>query len=127
MRPKAPAAPRWPGPHPVFARQPAVPGALAALGGRPVFRAPPVIGAHPLLGGFPVLGGHSVLDAHLVIGGHPRHTAWREWVDAQPTGDPGRRAHPDDVAMQLYSSGTTVPSPTCPGMAASIMQLLTSV
>src|SRR5262245_36046120 len=43
----------------------------------------------------------------LVIGGHPRFPAYGDWVDAQPAGDPGVNASDDDVAFQLYSSGTT--------------------
>jgi long-chain acyl-CoA synthetase len=43
----------------------------------------------------------------LVIGGHPGFPAYGDWVDAQPVDDPGAIASDDDVAFQLYSSGTT--------------------
>jgi long-chain acyl-CoA synthetase len=43
----------------------------------------------------------------LVIGEHPVHETWDDWVAQQHTGDPGVRADAHDVAMQLYSSGTT--------------------
>jgi len=42
-----------------------------------------------------------------VIGGHPRHEAYEAWVEGQPAVDPCRPSAPDDVAMQLYTSGTT--------------------
>jgi len=43
----------------------------------------------------------------LVIGGHPKHEDWETWVARQPLGDPGANSADDDVAFQLYSSGTT--------------------
>jgi len=43
----------------------------------------------------------------LVVGDHPEHSSWDAWVGAQRTGDPGVQASSGDVAMQLYSSGTT--------------------
>jgi long-chain acyl-CoA synthetase len=43
----------------------------------------------------------------LVIGDHPTHDNWDVWVSDQPDGDPGVAVSRDDVAMQLYSSGTT--------------------
>jgi long-chain acyl-CoA synthetase len=44
----------------------------------------------------------------VVIGGrHPRHQDYEAWVSAHPPVDPGTTARPDDVAMQLYTSGTT--------------------
>jgi len=43
----------------------------------------------------------------VVIGGHPQHGDYDAWVSAQPTTDPGVVAAADDVAFQLYSSGTT--------------------
>ena len=43
----------------------------------------------------------------VVIGGHPRHEAYEEWVARHPAVDPGRPVAPTDVAMQLYTSGTT--------------------
>ena len=43
----------------------------------------------------------------LVIGGHPRHEAYEAWVARHPADDPSRPVTPADVAMQLYTSGTT--------------------
>lgn len=43
----------------------------------------------------------------LVIGDHPTHQDWDDWVGGQPGGDPGVHITRDDIAMQLYSSGTT--------------------
>ncbi len=43
----------------------------------------------------------------LVIGGHEGYESWEDWVARQPLGDPGITATSDDVAFQLYSSGTT--------------------
>ena len=43
----------------------------------------------------------------VVIGGHPRHEAYEAWVGRHPTVDPARPVAPTDVAMQLYTSGTT--------------------
>lgn len=43
----------------------------------------------------------------LVIGGHERFQDYDAWVRAQPDVDPQAAAGGDDVAVQLYSSGTT--------------------
>jgi long-chain acyl-CoA synthetase len=43
-------------------------------------------------------------DAASVAGGHESYEAWRDACDAD---DPGFDAAPDDVAFQMYSSGTT--------------------
>ena len=43
----------------------------------------------------------------LVIGGHAKHEDWETWIARQPLGDPGVDSADDDVAFQLYSSGTT--------------------
>ena len=43
----------------------------------------------------------------LVIGGHTKHEDWESWVSRQATGDPNVGSADDDVAFQLYSSGTT--------------------
>jgi long-chain acyl-CoA synthetase len=40
-------------------------------------------------------------------GGHPDHDDYLAWREAQPAADPGVEATGDDVAMQLYTSGTT--------------------
>jgi long-chain acyl-CoA synthetase len=43
----------------------------------------------------------------VVIGGHPRHESYEAWLARYPAEDPGVASAPDDVAMQLYTSGTT--------------------
>ncbi len=43
----------------------------------------------------------------LVIGGHAKHEDWETWVARQSLGDPNTPSADDDVAFQLYSSGTT--------------------
>ncbi len=45
---------------------------------------------------------------HVVaIGGHDRWTDYEDWLSEQPTTDPGAEPADDDVAFQLYTSGTT--------------------
>ncbi len=43
----------------------------------------------------------------LVIGDHDQYANWNAWIDGQPAGDPGIKMSADDIAFQLYSSGTT--------------------
>jgi long-chain acyl-CoA synthetase len=43
----------------------------------------------------------------LVIGGHATHADYDEWVAAHADEDPHAPSAADDVALQLYSSGTT--------------------
>jgi long-chain acyl-CoA synthetase len=47
----------------------------------------------------------------LVVGGDgasgPGHAGYHGWVAGRPADDPGAEAGPDDVALQLYTSGTT--------------------
>jgi len=43
----------------------------------------------------------------VVIGEHPRYESYERWVERQAAEDPGVTSAPDDVAMQLYTSGTT--------------------
>ena len=43
----------------------------------------------------------------LVIGGHEKFQDFAAWVDAQEPSDPHTPSGPQDVAFQLYSSGTT--------------------
>jgi long-chain acyl-CoA synthetase len=43
----------------------------------------------------------------LVVGGHPGYDAYADWVDAQPSTDPGVVPGAGDVCFQLYTSGTT--------------------
>jgi fatty-acyl-CoA synthase len=45
-----------------------------------------------------------------IISMHPGHPEWwdfSQWRDAHGTGDPGVPVSPDDVAIQMYTSGTT--------------------
>jgi long-chain acyl-CoA synthetase len=43
----------------------------------------------------------------IVVGDHARHQSYEDWVASQPAEDPGVQSQPDDVAFQLYTSGTT--------------------
>ncbi len=43
----------------------------------------------------------------VVIGGHPKYESYETFVTRQQAVDPGVEAGDDDVAFQLYSSGTT--------------------
>ncbi len=43
----------------------------------------------------------------VVVGGKPGYDDYDAWAAAQPADDPGYDAGPDEVALQLYSSGTT--------------------
>jgi len=43
----------------------------------------------------------------VVIGDHGKHESWDSWVSKRSNDDPGIASGPDDVAMQLYTSGTT--------------------
>jgi long-chain acyl-CoA synthetase len=43
----------------------------------------------------------------VVIGGHPRHESYDAWLRHHPADDPDAPTAADDVAMQLYTSGTT--------------------
>ena len=47
------------------------------------------------------------VETILVIGGHDKHEAYADWVNRYPALDPGTTSELDDVAFQLYSSGTT--------------------
>jgi len=49
---------------------------------------------------------HTVKNV-VVIGADPRRESYDAWLAAHPASDPGRLPSPDDVAMQLYTSGTT--------------------
>ena len=40
-------------------------------------------------------------------GHHDRWQAFDDWIADQPTDDPGVATGPDDIALQLYTSGTT--------------------
>ncbi|MEM1335136.1 MAG: AMP-binding protein, partial [Actinomycetota bacterium] len=47
------------------------------------------------------------VETVVVIGGHERFEAYDAWVDRFDAVDPGADGGPDDIAFQLYSSGTT--------------------
>jgi len=54
-----------------------------------------------------IAGALTATTTILVIGGHADHEDYATWVDAQAPVDPGTESAHDDVAFQLYSSGTT--------------------
>ncbi len=54
-----------------------------------------------------IAGDLTTVGTILVIGAHPSYESYEAWVARQPTDDPGPTAAPNDVAFQLYSSGTT--------------------
>lgn len=43
----------------------------------------------------------------VVLGGHRHHEAYEDWLAGYPALDPMAPVAPDDVALQLYTSGTT--------------------
>jgi long-chain acyl-CoA synthetase len=43
----------------------------------------------------------------LVIGESDRYRSYQDWLDRQPAADPGYLSGPDDVIVQMYTSGTT--------------------
>lgn len=43
----------------------------------------------------------------VVLGKHGSYESYEDWVSAFPADDPGVESTPDDVAFQLYTSGTT--------------------
>ncbi|HEY3065936.1 MAG TPA: long-chain-fatty-acid--CoA ligase [Methylomirabilota bacterium] len=47
------------------------------------------------------------VEAIVVLGQHERHAAYEAWVARHPADDPAITSRPSDVAMQLYTSGTT--------------------
>ena len=47
------------------------------------------------------------IEKIIVIGGHGRHDDYETWLARHPAVDPTVPSAPDDVAMQLYTSGTT--------------------
>ena len=62
----------------------------------------------------------------VVIGGHPRHESYEAWVARHPAVDPARAVAPTDVAMQLYTSGTTgLPRAQCSPTPISARSCLT--
>jgi long-chain acyl-CoA synthetase len=47
------------------------------------------------------------VETIVVLGHHPRHETYETWMARHPAHDPGVTSRPGDVAMQLYTSGTT--------------------
>jgi long-chain acyl-CoA synthetase len=43
----------------------------------------------------------------VAVGGHDRWPGYEDWLGAQPTDDPGMESSGEDIAFQLYTSGTT--------------------
>src|SRR5205807_1468889 len=43
----------------------------------------------------------------IVLGEHDRHESYEIWLNRHEAVDPNVTSQPDDVAMQLYTSGTT--------------------
>src|SRR5712692_8813286 len=41
----------------------------------------------------------------VALGAHPRHESYAAWLGRQQARDPGFVSGPDDVSMQLYTSG----------------------
>jgi len=52
-------------------------------------------------------GSLKTVEKIVVIGDHPRHESYDAWVSRHPADDPEAPTAPEDVAMQLYTSGTT--------------------
>ena len=52
-------------------------------------------------------GALKTVEKIIVIGTHPRHESYAAWVARHPADDPARPSAAGDVAMQLYTSGTT--------------------
>jgi long-chain acyl-CoA synthetase len=52
-------------------------------------------------------GSLETVEKIVAIGPHPRHELYEAWVSRQRAEDPARPSAPGDVAMQLYTSGTT--------------------
>lgn len=47
------------------------------------------------------------VEKTVVLGSHPKHESYEDWTARASTTDPGVVSGPDDVAFQLYTSGTT--------------------
>ncbi len=58
----------------------------------------------------PLVGQLTTVTSIVVIGGEPGdHPGYEAWLSAAEAHDPGRPAGADEVAVQLYTSGTTGP------------------
>jgi long-chain acyl-CoA synthetase len=49
----------------------------------------------------------TTVEKVVVIDGHPSHEAYDDWKARSPIEDPGVASDPDDVVVQMYTSGTT--------------------
>jgi long-chain acyl-CoA synthetase len=49
----------------------------------------------------------TTVEKIIVLGDHPRHERYAAWLARQEAADPAVASAPDEVAMQLYTSGTT--------------------
>jgi long-chain acyl-CoA synthetase len=54
-----------------------------------------------------VIGELKTVQKIIVLGKHPEHESYADWVARYPAADPGVESEPEDVAFQLYTSGTT--------------------
>jgi len=54
-----------------------------------------------------IAGSLPKVEQFVVIGGHPEHESYDDWVARHEPVDPGGEGAADDIAFQLYSSGTT--------------------
>jgi long-chain acyl-CoA synthetase len=54
-----------------------------------------------------IASGLSSVRKIVVLGTHPHHESYEAWAGRQAVVDPGTPSAPGDVAMQLYTSGTT--------------------
>ncbi|MES2534260.1 MAG: long-chain-fatty-acid--CoA ligase [Pseudomonadota bacterium] len=43
----------------------------------------------------------------IAMGDHPEHVSYDDWLADKAATDPGHQSGPDDIALQLYTSGTT--------------------
>ena len=65
--------------------------------------------ASEFLGHLEAFEGELTTVAKIVVigGGHATHEAYEDWMARQTPSDPFTESAPDDVSMQLYTSGTT--------------------
>src|SRR5262249_6142992 len=52
-------------------------------------------------------GSLKTVEKIVVMADHPRHESYDAWIARHPAADPDVPTAPEDVAMQLYTSGTT--------------------
>jgi long-chain acyl-CoA synthetase len=54
-----------------------------------------------------ISGDLQTVEKIVVLGKHPDHESYEDWIGRFAADDPGVPSAPDDVAFQLYTSGTT--------------------